>query len=110
MFLNLNRLNLIYVIYICLACSVVFVFALGFYRSGKLHNTEESSNSYIEIIRPLNSPSGEYDYYIKNPKFQFMDKEGNIKVMQVLGLYVKIGSPVEVTCKVESVDKSFSSD
>jgi hypothetical protein len=64
-------------------------------------------NSNIEIIKHLNSPSGEYDYYIKNPKFQFLDSEGNVKVMEVLGLYVKIGSPVEITCKVESIDKSF---
>ena len=102
----INRDNLIYAAYICMAFVVIGVFMFGRPKAENI----DSPNSRIEIIRPLNSPSGEYDYYIKNPKFQFMDKEGNNKVMQVLGVYVKIGDPVEVTCKVESVDKFLNSD
>ncbi|RKU08695.1 hypothetical protein C6501_16270 [Candidatus Poribacteria bacterium] len=96
-----TKSNLLYVFYIAIGVFVLWVFMFG--------KTRDSNppNSDIEIIRHLNSPSGEYDYYIKNPKFQFLDSEGNVKVMEVLGLYVKIGSPVEITCKVESVDKSF---
>lgn len=96
-----NRDNLIYAAYICLAVVVIGAFMFG---RPKTENVN-SSESHIEIIRPLNSPDGEYDYYIKNPKFKFLDIEGNVKVMDVSGFYVKIGSPVEITCKVKSIDR-----
>lgn len=89
-----------YIIYAILVFAVLWIF-ISNYPS----KDDNSSNSHIEIMRHLNSPHGEYDYYIKNPEFQFLDTEGNVKVMKVLGLYVKIGSPVEITCKVESVGK-----
>ncbi len=101
-----NRDNLIYAAYICLALVVIGVFMFGRPKAENI----DSSNSYIEIIKTMNSPSGEYDYYIKNPKFQFLDSKGNVKVMEVLGFYVNIGSPVEIICKVGSIDKLLNSE
>ncbi len=97
-----TKSNLLYVFYIVIGIIVLWIFIFG--QSGD-NNTP---NSHIEIMRPINSPAGEYDYYIKNPKFQFLDNEGNVKVMKISGFYVKIGSPVEITCKVESINETKS--
>ncbi len=99
-----TKSNFLYVFYIAIGAFVLWVFMFGGTRNSN------PPNSNIEIIKHLNSPSGEYDYYIKNPKFQFLDSEGNVKVMEILGFYVNIGSPVEITCKVESIDELFNSD
>lgn len=99
-----TKSNFIYVFYIAIGAIVLWFFMFGGIRDSN------PPNSNIEIIKHLNSPSGEYDYYIKNPKFEFLDSEGNVKVIEILGFYVNIGSPVEITCKVESIDELFNSD
>ena len=96
--------NLVYAVYVCLAVIMLIALFFGRPQAEKI----QSPNNDIQIVKDLNSPNGEYDYYIKNPTFQFLDIEGNVKVMKVKGLYVKIGSPVNVTCKVESIGKSFN--
>ena len=95
-----TKSNLLYIFYIAIGIFVLWVFLFGHTKN------DNKSNSDIEIINNMNSPNGQYDYYIKNPKFQFLDREGNIKVVNVLGLYVNIDSPIEITCKVESVDEA----